>query len=314
MSDLFSILPQIAGDPGPWVLVTLVRAEGSTYRKAGAHLLVSPARHIGMLSGGCLEADVAARCAPLFNASSEPLEMVIDTRRLLGCDGQLTLLAEPLPEALPSWIDNVLTQRRNLSLHSSRPGPQWKPTSLEVGARDFSHEVLPPLRLGIFGSGPGALPLKQMSGVLGWEAVQWVLASDPASRYPSDAWSVLPTASAILRSSWVDERSACILMNHHVGRDADLLAQLWNSPTPFLGLLGSRRRRDQILGRLAFETALDLSVRELYAPVGIDLGAEGASEIALEICSQVQRVFAEQAVISKEPTAIRTLSPRLRAI
>ncbi len=290
MSDLLTLLPQSGDDPGPWVMVTLTRAEGSTYRKAGAHLLVSPTRRLGMLSGGCVEAEVAARCAPLLQGGTEPLEMVLDTRRMLGCDGRLTLLAEPLPPELPRSVSRVLTERRGFRLYSRPVGSGWRPSSLEgEDGRDFVHEVQPPLRLCVFGSGPGARPVKQMAEILGWETEQLVLSSDPASRYPSAGWTILP--ASVSASRWVDARTACILMNHHVGRDAELLRALWDSLTPFLGLLGSRRRRDQILGRLSFEYGLDLSSRELYAPVGLDLGAEGASEIALEICAQIQRIF-----------------------
>ena len=42
------------------VLVTLVRAEGSSYRGPGAHLLigVDGREYAGCISGGCLEAEV----------------------------------------------------------------------------------------------------------------------------------------------------------------------------------------------------------------------------------------------------------------
>ncbi len=291
MSDLLTLVPQLGDDPGPWALVTLIQAEGSTYRKAGAHLLVSQTRRLGMLSGGCLEADVAARCAPVLRGEEQVLEFVIDTRRLLGCEGRLTLLAERLPDTLAPAVQRVLRERTPLTLFTRHSGPNWSATSTEGDQRrDFAHRVLPQLRLCVFGSGPGAQPLKSMAEVLGWTAEQLVLASDPASRYPSDAWTVL--GSAALAREHADSRTACVLMNHHVGRDSELLLALWGSATPFLGLLGSRRRRDQILGRLSFEHDLDLGHRELFAPVGLDLAAEGASQIALEICAQVQRVLA----------------------
>jgi xanthine dehydrogenase accessory factor len=46
----------------PLVVATTIRTEGSTYRKAGARILISPdGSTSGMLSGGCLEADLLER-------------------------------------------------------------------------------------------------------------------------------------------------------------------------------------------------------------------------------------------------------------
>jgi xanthine/CO dehydrogenase XdhC/CoxF family maturation factor len=59
----------------------------------------------------------------------------------------------------------------------------------------------------------------------------------------------------------------------------------------YIGLLGPRKRRDQLLGALLDDgVALD---SELFAPAGLDLGAETPEEIALAIISEIQTVFAE---------------------
>lgn len=293
MSDLFRLIDQAEAHPGPWILVSLVRTEGSTYRKKGAHMLVSPSEHLGMISGGCLEADVAARCRSLFSSSQRALKLEIDTRRLLGCDGRLTLLAERLPVTLLEQFRRLQSERARSVLSVFPPGPRWRKATLEreplPGA--YCQEVDPPLRLLIFGATPGATPLKNMAGLLGWECDHLILPSDPQGRRADQE-----TALADLRAlaQWrVDERTACVVMNHNVGRDVEVLTALWNTPTPFLGLLGGRKRRDEILERLAFGPGdLDLDARHLYAPVGLDLGAEGAAEIALEVCAEVQKVFA----------------------
>ena len=46
----------------PLVLATVVHTIGSTYRKAGAQMLIAAdGRSAGLLSGGCLEADLLER-------------------------------------------------------------------------------------------------------------------------------------------------------------------------------------------------------------------------------------------------------------
>jgi xanthine/CO dehydrogenase XdhC/CoxF family maturation factor len=128
-----------------------------------------------------------------------------------------------------------------------------------------------------------------MGSILGWECQPIALASDPRRR--GDEVAVVDVCQL---AEWrIDERTACVVMNHHVGRDLEVLSALWHTATPFLGLLGGRKRRDEILQRLAFgPEPVNLDSRHLYAPVGLPLGAEGAAEIALEICGQVQSVFA----------------------
>jgi xanthine dehydrogenase accessory factor len=300
MSDLVSLLSQLDRSAGPWMMVTLMETEGSTYRRPGTHLLVNPHGYLGMLSGGCLEEEVRARCAPLFEGTEQMLEMVIDTRRLLGCDGRLTLLAEPLSEVVLAQVEAVRRDRRPGILWTRRAGPDWQPTSLEPGnAGDFAQQLLPPLRLLVFSSSPGARPLRALAEALGWEHQQLVLASDPAARRAVEQINILSGAAG-WKALAVDERTACLAMNHHVGRDSEVLKALWSSATPYLGLVGSRRRRDEILDRLAFTGELELEARRLYAPAGLDLGGEGPCQIALEICAQIQQLFATRLLATPE--------------
>lgn len=49
------------------VIATIVGTRGSTYRKAGAQILIAPDKSCeGLLSGGCLEADIAERATTVF--------------------------------------------------------------------------------------------------------------------------------------------------------------------------------------------------------------------------------------------------------
>ena len=88
---------------GTGVLVTLVLAEGSSYRRPGARLLVTAgaARSAGTLSGGCLEAEVVKKAPWLVKdgARVERYSMLFDdTAEIpfgLGCGGTVELLFEP---------------------------------------------------------------------------------------------------------------------------------------------------------------------------------------------------------------------------
>jgi xanthine dehydrogenase accessory factor len=87
---------------GAAVLVTLVRAEGSSYRRPGARLLLgSRGEYAGTISGGCLEAEVLRKAAWLVREGAvveRYSTMFDDTAEVpfgLGCGGVVDLLLEP---------------------------------------------------------------------------------------------------------------------------------------------------------------------------------------------------------------------------
>ena len=91
-----------------WALATLVRTHGSTYRKAGARLLVDArGKTTGVLSGGCLEEEIAKHGQRVIE-TGEPALLHFDTRRLLGCDGKLEIFVERIPRG--NTAGNVLTE------------------------------------------------------------------------------------------------------------------------------------------------------------------------------------------------------------
>lgn len=97
LSDLFRLHASL---DKPLVLATVVRTLGSTYRKAGAQMLIAAdGRAAGLLSGGCLEADLLERARRVLE-TGQPTIVDYDTRSSddliwgigLGCEGAMTIL------------------------------------------------------------------------------------------------------------------------------------------------------------------------------------------------------------------------------
>src|SRR3981081_1951447 len=109
MNALQEIIWRVATNPSrPWALATLVETKGSTYRKPGARLLAdSDGATLGVLSGGCLEEEIARHGRKVI-ADASPMLLSFDTKRLYGCDGQLKILVEPVPAAGPN--SNLITE------------------------------------------------------------------------------------------------------------------------------------------------------------------------------------------------------------
>jgi xanthine/CO dehydrogenase XdhC/CoxF family maturation factor len=86
------------------VLVTIIKTEGSTYRKPGAMMLISrDGSFEGMISGGCLEGDLLHHAAEVFNGSEIKFvtyDMHADEDLVwslgLGCDGIIHLMLQRL--------------------------------------------------------------------------------------------------------------------------------------------------------------------------------------------------------------------------
>jgi xanthine dehydrogenase accessory factor len=104
---------------GATALVTLVRTEGSSYRRPGARLLLGrEGEYAGTISGGCLEAEVARKAAWLIREGAvveRYSTMFDDTAEMpfgLGCGGVVDLLIEPVetPEcrAVLAALDGAL--------------------------------------------------------------------------------------------------------------------------------------------------------------------------------------------------------------
>src|SRR6266571_4640372 len=99
MKEIHDILRESKKRRGEsFALATLVRAEGSSYRRPGARMLISQDGHtIGSLSGGCLEDEVVSQAREVLQAS-EPTIMTFDTRRRFGCAGKIDIFIESVSE------------------------------------------------------------------------------------------------------------------------------------------------------------------------------------------------------------------------
>lgn len=290
MKALQQIIKRVAENPSqPWALATLVQTEGSTYRKPGARLLVErDGKTSGVLSGGCLEGEIG-RCGQDVIATRSPVLLSFDTRRLYGCDGRLKILIEPLPAAegngnLITEIGRRLSNRQLCRIRARFEGDvlgsELLPTdALLTERRGVFIETVPlPVRLLLFGSGPEIKPLSQFAGNLGWVIEHFVHPSELSEDFRPDA------------------QTAALVMNHNFGRDLLVLDRLLAIQLRYVGLLGPKKRRAELLARLSEYRPLDFEagVRNVYAPAGLDIGSETPEEIALAIVSEVAAVLSNR--------------------
>src|SRR5947207_1421746 len=72
--------------------------------------------------------------------------------------------------------------------------------------------------------------------------------------------------------------------------DERLVREALGSDVGYIGMLGSPRRGAALLKFLAEEGVSDAALKRIRVPIGLDLGARGAPEIALAILAEIQAV------------------------
>lgn len=297
MRQILARAGELAAAGRPAVLATIVAVEGSAYRREGARMLIEPDGGLtGVLSGGCLESDLATRAAEV-QASGEAALATYDLRAPdeylwglgLGCGGKVTLLLEPLPG-----------DTRAVSPLAPFAQVEEQRTPRDVVTR-FAGEVVlreritPATRLVLAGAGRDALPLARLAGELGWETI--VLDARPtaaaAARFTGLARFAGVAPRQLADAVAIDPWTAAVVLTHNYLDDLAWLAALLPTPAPYVGLLGPAARRDRLLADLAAQgLALDEAMRaRLHGPAGLDLGGRATEQVALSIVAEIQAVM-----------------------
>ena len=314
MKELLQILDALnSAPPGGAALATLVKVEGSSYRRPGARLLLpAGGQPFGSISGGCLEDDVIGHAREVL-ASGVAQAVTYDTTTEndlvwgvgLGCHGVVHVLIEKLG-APPPWaavLRENLRRRAPTELAVIWRAAEGTPLGTHLAAdlpclpaaAVFRETIGPATSLVIFGAGNDAQPLVRLAGELGWQVT--VVDPRPAlatpARFPeADAVVVARPEEAPARLA-LGPDTVAVVMTHHYAHDVPLLRSLLPRPLAYLGLLGPKKRAEKILADLvAGGLSLTPEMRaRLHAPVGLDLGAGAPEEVALAIVAEIQSVL-----------------------
>jgi xanthine dehydrogenase accessory factor len=84
-----------------------------------------------------------------------------------------------------------------------------------------------------------------------------------------------------------DARTAVVTLTHDPKLDDPALEVALRSPAFYIGSLGSRRTHAKRLARLAEAGLTVAELGKIHAPVGLDIGAVSAPEIAVSILAQI---------------------------
>jgi xanthine dehydrogenase accessory factor len=155
-------------------------------------------------------------------------------------------------------------------------------------ARTFVELHMPPPTLLIVGAGHVAMPLASLARLVGFRTV--VIDGRPRfatrERFPDVDELVVGMPSEEVRRVPMLASTAVVLVAHDYKYDLPVLRHVLETPAGYVGMLGSRRRGDAILRLLREEGVPEERLARIRVPIGLDIGARTAAEIALAVLAE----------------------------
>lgn len=311
-----------------FALATVVGVRGSTYRGLAARQLVGEdGTSVGTVSGGCLDADlrqVALRVIESGQSERVEFDLTADDEAIwgwgVGCNGATDLLVEPgeTAAALADLVAASGVETFCLVHPVPDPGgrrvvtaadPATDPVTAEAidaldtgrhravdidGVRYLLEVVGAPPRLVVYGAGHDAAPVVAQGARLGFRTVvvddrRQFLTSE---RFPEAHDLIHAEPGDLARAVRPDAKTSVILMSHNYLRDLEALRSLLGTQVAYIGALGPGERLQRLLGDLADAGVMvsDSDLDKLHGPAGLDIGAEGPTEIAWSVLAEVLAV------------------------
>lgn len=152
--------------------------------------------------------------------------------------------------------------------------------------------VPPATQLIVAGAGNDAQPLVEMGALLGWEIV--VADGRPThattQRFARANKVIVGKPNEVLRQIELDEHTACVLMTHNYNYDIGMIELLNRVKTGYIGVLGPKTKLDRMLVELQDKGIIlgEEFLNRVHGPVGLDIGAEAAGEIAVSIIAEIK--------------------------
>ena len=161
----------------------------------------------------------------------------------------------------------------------------------EIQARVFLEFIPAQYHLAIYGDNYDVYPMIALAKVMDWDVS---LVGNIQKLEKEKLQSVNNLYSKDLEERpELDDRTAIILMAHDFNTDSSNLKRVIKSASPYIASLGPRKRFTKMVRALK-EDGIGLSLEEsnrIYAPCGLEIGANTPEEIATSIFSEILSVF-----------------------
>ncbi len=248
--EVFAAVADALARGEPAALVTIVSTTGSTPQRVGAKMLVfADGRTVGTIGGGCYENDA-------FWKARE----AIGTRR---------------PQMLHYELSDDFAQETGL---------------ICGGQMDVYIEPIEPSpELYVIGAGHVGLHLANLAHEVGFRVhvVDDREKFANRDRFPHAVEVVADDIPAWLERTTLPAHACVVVVTRGHTNDLDALRALAPRELRYLGLIGSRAKVARIYDALTAESVPASVLRQVHAPIGLDIGAVTPQEIAVSILAEL---------------------------
>jgi xanthine/CO dehydrogenase XdhC/CoxF family maturation factor len=137
-----------------------------------------------------------------------------------------------------------------------------------------------------------------MASVLGWDItiIDGRNSYALSERFTQASRVIVAKPEDVLSHIEVNEWTAIVMMTHNYNYEMALLKELSGEKFSYVGVLGPKKKLDRMLSELE-DNGVKLSNKQLdklHGPVGLDIGSEGAEEIALSVLAEIKAVLSNR--------------------
>ncbi|ATG36107.1 Xanthine and CO dehydrogenase maturation factor, XdhC/CoxF family [Phaeobacter piscinae] len=296
-------------------LATVVETWGSAPRRTGSQLAVaSDGRIEGSVSGGCVEgAVILAAQEAIADGRHRLLEFGVSDEDAfavgLACGGTIRILVEPIGGTLAedtladlvaaraerravSYVVDLDSGAGHLDAEGHTDRKRLDKSGVETDGTIFVAVHNPPLRLVVVGAVHIAQALVPMARIAGYDPaiIDPRAAFASAERFPGETL-VEDWPDEAIAALGLDARTAVVLLTHDPKIDDPALEAALRSECFYIGALGSTRTHAKRVARMqgaGFDAA---AIERIHGPIGLDIGAAGAAEIAVSIIAEMTAVL-----------------------
>jgi len=165
-------------------------------------------------------------------------------------------------------------------------------TASGTSAELFFELYAPPPRLLVFGATHVAMPLVAYATVLGWRATVIDARERFATRerFPDADEILVGNMGALAESQRYDASTYVVIVTHDYKFELPILRTVLSREPAYIGLLAGRKRARALREFVAADGIDSGAFDRIHVPIGLDIGAQTAAEIALGILAQIVAV------------------------
>jgi xanthine dehydrogenase accessory factor len=298
--DVYALLKQGAAHGIAGTLVTIISIEGGSPRAVGAHMAVlADGRYCGYVSGGCVEAAVAAEALRLMATKSDDviIKFGAGSRYLdikLPCGGAINLHFGLCPGA--DVLETILSKLDARETFAVTLGPLALALP-NLSGPQLRHYV-PPTKLMLLGNSIELLTIAKTACANGYAVDAFspdtglldYIAQEGAQTHHLKSFSSPITFKA-------DRWTAIISLFHDFEWEMALLPKALETEAFYIGALGSpNTHRGRLEGLAKLGISDDLAKR-ITGPIGIIPATRDASALALSVLAEIT---AKRAALNRE--------------